>query len=168
LAIENLFIRTFIEETLGKEIIFSELNTKCISIEETAIEKLIGLTRRIMAIERGYYDDDKALIRHIYDLNAIKNRGKITNNFFELAKTIVNRDTKQFKNQHPEFSEDPVTEMKRSLALLKNKPQWKERYQAFVETMVYDDTPALEYENALKNVSELSKKVMDLLSVVVV
>jgi hypothetical protein len=33
--------------------------------------------------ERGYHHDDKTLIRHIYDLNAINQMGKITD---DLAK----------------------------------------------------------------------------------
>lgn len=168
LAIENLFIRTLIEEALGNKIFFSNLNTQCISIEETAIEKFIGLTRRIMAIERGYYEDDKALIRHIYDLNAIKKMGKITDKFFELARTIMSRDSKQFENQHPEFAEDPVTEINNSLAILKNKSQWGERYQSFVETMVYDDRPTEDYEKALAEVNLLSVRVIDTLSSVTV
>lgn len=168
LAIENLFIRTLIEEALGNKIFFSNVNTQCISIEETAIEKFIGLTRRIMAIERGYYEDDKALIRHIYDLNAIKKMGKITDKFFELARTIMSRDSKQFKNQHPEFAEDPITEINNSLAILKNKSQWEERYQSFVETMVYDDRPTEDYEKALAEVNLLSVGVMDTLSSVFV
>lgn len=168
LSIENLFIRTLIEETLGQEILFSDLNTQCISVEETAIEKFIGLTRRIMAIERGYHDDDKALIRHIYDLNAMKNMGKITDKFFELARTIVNRDSKQFKNQHPEFAEDPIAEINNSLAILKNKSQWEKRYQEFVETMVYDDTPAVGYEKALNELNILSKRVVNSLNAIAV
>ena len=52
--------------------IFSPLHIDCVSLDETAIEKWVGLTRRIVAIKRGYHPDDETLIRHVYDLNAIK------------------------------------------------------------------------------------------------
>jgi predicted nucleotidyltransferase component of viral defense system len=161
LSIESLSVRTLIEDILEKVSIFSNQETQCITIEETAIEKWVGLTRRIMAIERGYHSDDKTLIRHIYDLNAIKKMDRITDNFFALARTIVTRDAKQFKNQHPEYSDNPISEIKRSLALLKNKSLWKERYQEFIETMVYDNASALEYESAVNILNHLSEKVME-------
>jgi len=160
-SIERLLIKTLIEDTLKNVVIFSNSKTQCVTIEETAIEKWVGLTRRIMAIERGYHADDKTLIRHIYDLNAINQMGKITNDFFDLARTIVNRDARQFKNQHPEFSEDPVSEIVKSLAILKTSPDWKERYQEFIETMVYDSGFILGYEASIGVLNSLSKKIID-------
>ena len=56
---------------------------------------------------------------------------------------------------------DPSAEIKQSLALLKNKPLWKERYQEFIETMVYDSTNALEYENAIEILENISARVID-------
>lgn len=161
LSIENLKIKTLIEETLEKVVIFSDSETQCVSIEETAIEKWVGLTRRIMAIMRGYHQDDKTLIRHVYDLNAIKKMGKITHNFFDLARIIINRDANQFKNQHPEYANDPTSEIMSSLAVLKNKSHWKERYQIFIETMVYDNTSALGYESAIDVLERLSEEAIN-------
>lgn len=37
--------------------------TPCISVDETVIEKWVGLTRRITAIARAYHPDDETLIR---------------------------------------------------------------------------------------------------------
>lgn len=164
LSIENLLIKTLIEDTLENVVIFSGSETPCVTVEETAIEKWVGLTRRIMAIERGYHHDDRTLIRHVYDLNAIKQMGKITDNFFDLARIIINRDANQFKNQHPEYANDPTSEIKRSLDLLKNKLHWKERYQIFIETMVYDNTSTLGYENAIDVLDQLSEEVINSLN----
>jgi hypothetical protein len=150
-----------LEDTLENVTIYTPSETQCISVAETAIEKWVGLTRRIIAIERAYHYDDKALIRHVYDLNAIKYADKINADFFTLAKVIVNDDATQFKNQHPEYSADPGSEIKQSVALLKNKPLWKERYQEFIEAMVYDNTVALEYENAINTVDQMSTNVID-------
>src|SRR5579883_1033913 len=148
LSTDELEVKTIIEDTLKEINLFAPPATTCISIDETAIEKWVGLTRRIMAIERGREDDDKTLIRHVYDLNAINQSNKVNSNFIDLAKTVIISDGKQFKNQHPEYAADPSTEIKQSLALLKDKPLWKERYEEFIEAMVYDTTRAFPYNQA--------------------
>lgn len=163
LSIENLEIKTLIEDTLENIVIFQQPKTQCVSINETAIEKWVGLTRRIMAIKRGYHHDDKTLIRHVYDLNAIKKSEKFNTDFFVLAKTIVQHDATQFKNQHAEYSADPAGEIRLSLGLLRTNPHWKERYYEFVETMVYDNTAALAYESAIDVLEEMSGEIMSLL-----
>jgi hypothetical protein len=164
LSIECLTVKTLIEDTLENTVIFAPSSTLCVSVDETAIEKWVGLTRRIIAIERGYHHDDKTLIRHVYDLNSIKQADKVSPAFFSIAKMIVSNDAKQFKNQHPEYSTDPGTEIRQSLGLLKNKPLWKERYQEFVETMVYDNASTLEYEKAIDVLESISKGIIDSLS----
>ncbi len=161
LSVENLSVKTLIESILKNTVIFLPSSTQCVSIEETAIEKWVGLTRRIILIERNRHHDDSTLVRHIYDLNSIKSADRINANFFTLAKTIIINDAKQFKNQHPEYSTDPGAEIMQSLGLLKNKLLWKERYQEFIETMVYDNTTAIEYENAINILENISRKVID-------
>lgn len=113
-----------------------------------------------MAIERGREDDDKTLIRHVYDLNAINQSNKVNSNFIELAKTVIVSDAKQFKNQHPEYAADPSDEIIQSLAQLKNKVLWKERYEEFIEAMVYDSTNALPYDEAINILEGVSASII--------
>lgn len=160
LPTNELEIKTIIEDNFKEVNLFNPPITKCISIDETAIEKWVGLTRRIMAIERGREDDDKTLIRHVYDLNAINEANKINSSFIEFAQSIVISDGKQFKNQHPEYAADPSAEIRQSLALLKDKPLWKERYEEFIEAMVYDSTNALPYDQAINVLDNLSLAVI--------
>jgi len=61
LITDDLQIKTLIEDALKEINLFIPPSTQCVSIEETAIEKWVGLTRRIIAIERGREDDDKTL-----------------------------------------------------------------------------------------------------------
>ena len=156
LDIEDLSVKTIIEDVLKEVMIFSPSQTHCISVEETAIEKWVGLTRRVIAIERNYQPDDNALVRHIYDLNSIKKANMINDSFFTLAKTIVSNDAKQFKSQHPEYSVNPGAEIRESLSLLKNKPIWKEHYQKFLSDMVYDSSTAIRYEEAVAAIEDIS------------
>ena len=71
LATESLTINTIIEDVITMDTIFSPLPIDCVSSDETSIEKWVGLTRRIAAIERQYHYDDETLVRHVYDLNAV-------------------------------------------------------------------------------------------------
>src|SRR3990167_2157968 len=160
LSVDELEIKTIIEDSL-KVNLFTPPTTKCISIDETGVEKWVGLTRRIIAIERGREDDDKTLIRHVYDLNAIKQANKINANFVEHAKTIIVNDGKQFKNQHPEYAADPGTEIRQSLTLLKDKSIWRERYDEFIEAMVYDSTNTLSYDEAITVLEGISANVIN-------
>ncbi len=160
LPTESLLINTLIEDVIKVEPLFPSSPIHCISTDETAIEKWVGLTRRIAAIERGYHEDDSTLIRHIYDLNSINQASKISENFFKLAKHIINEDAKQFKNQHPEYFNNPVNEIRYSLKILKTKPLWKERYQEFLDTMVYDKTTTSDYDKAIQSIENISKKVI--------
>ena len=164
LPIETLPIKTLIEDTLKNIVIFEPSLVKCVSVNETAIEKWVGLTRRVSAIDRKCHDDDVTLIRHVYDLNAIKSAGRIDDNFFQLGKEIVSQDAKKFENQHPEYARNPSLEISRSLELLKMQPSWKKRYEKFSEAMVYGNVAIPEYEAALSEIEQLSLNVISLLN----
>jgi len=161
LETDDLRIRTLIEENFDIEAISGSLLTPCVSCEETAIEKWVGLTRRIMAIERGHYQEDPTLVRHIYDLNAINKNNRINDSFFNLALTVIIKDAKQFKNQHPEYAANPGTEITHSIEILKNKPIWESRYRQFIETMVYDRVSPPDYKSGIQTLENISSKVIE-------
>ncbi len=161
ISTEDLSVKTIIEDVQQEVTLFTPPQTPCISVDETAIEKWVGLTRRVIAIERKYHPDDSALVRHIFDLNSIVKANKINTNFFTLAQDIVINDAKQFKNQHPEYSANPRAEIQESLALLRNKPIWKEHYQTFLTEMVYDSSAPIAYEEAIAIIEDLSTKVIN-------
>jgi predicted nucleotidyltransferase component of viral defense system len=163
LAMENLTINTIIEDTIQIPALFSPSPIACVSVNETAIEKWVSLTRRIAAIEREYHRDDPMLIRHVYDLIAIKQADKINESFFNLAHPTVHYDARQFKNQHPEYFNHSIAEILRSLEILKKKRLWKERYQRFIDSMVYDKTAVLDYENAIQSLESVSAKIISFL-----
>ncbi len=65
LATADLSVATLIDETLDIPALVAPSSICCISINETAIEKFVALTRRVVAIEREYHYDDPTLIRHV-------------------------------------------------------------------------------------------------------
>ena len=48
--------------------------------------------------------------------------------------------------------------------LLKTKAMWQDRYQEFIEAMVYDHTDTLSYKTALDVLDDMSDKIIYLLS----
>lgn len=165
LTTEQHTVNTIIEDVLKVDAIFSPIQINCISSNETAIEKWVGLTRRIAAIERKCHYDDTTLIRHVYDLNAIEQANRIKDVFFELANIVVFNDAKQFKNQHPEYYSDPAREIRQSITILKINEAWKERYRRFTSSMVYDKTAIPDYDKAVQSLEKLSNKVIDSLEI---
>lgn len=160
LPTQELPITTLIQDTLGQNAGLEFNSLMCVSIEETAAEKWVGLTRRIAASDRGYYPEDITLVRHIYDLSAIVTANKLGDAFFNITKEIVDNDAKQFKTQHPEYLSDPIKEIQRTLSVLKTDAGWQARYQDFVDTMVYDKITPHSYANAVAMLEKVSSEVM--------
>ena len=161
LTTERLAVKTLIENTLnGVHLSFTQLIT-CVGIEEAAIEKWVGLTRRIIAIERGHHSMDDTLIRHVYDLNSISKANRISDAFFRLAKDIITQDAAQFKYQHPEYATNPSEEILASINLLKNNKTWKRHYENFLVEMVYDLTTTDDYQKAITNIETISVQIIN-------
>ena len=156
-------VKTLMEDSFPSLSLFPQSQTHCVAIHETAIEKWVGLTRRIIAIERGRHHDDQSLIRHVYDLNAIESAEPIPNDFLILAKDVVLTDAQQFKNQNPEYAANPAEEINLSLDLLRTKSLWRERYQDFIENMVFNPDLATDYDKAINVIADLSKRVISFL-----
>lgn len=93
-----------------------------------------------------------------FNLNTQAN--KINENFFDLTKTIIGSDAKQFKNQHPEYFNDPDNEIRQSLEILRNKEFWKERYRKFMDSMVYAKIDSYDYESSLLVLENISRKLL--------
>jgi predicted nucleotidyltransferase component of viral defense system len=157
---KNLSVQTLIEETLKSDSISESSLITCVSSEETAIEKWVGLTRKIVAIERGYCQDDSSLVRHVYDLNAIIRNNHIKDDFFKLAFSVIKNDADQFKNQHPEYAANPPSEISSSLEILSNDHIWESRYIDFIESMVFDRVAAPSYEKSIETIANISTKLI--------
>lgn len=161
LETELLAVKSLIEETLQLTQPQSSEMVKCIACVETAIEKWVALTRKIIAIERGYYHDDPSLIRHVYDLNAIYHKDILVSSFYELALSIMVTDIQQFKNQHPEYAKDPIDEIKKSLEILRINSMWQERYQSFIDNMIYGTTLIPTYEECIAVIESISNNIFE-------
>jgi len=125
----------------------------CVSIAQTAAEKLVALTRRTAAeIANAGGPRDATLVRHLYDLHVIRAHYDPVE-VAALAREIMPHDAEAFGNQFPAYRVNPMAETLRALEALELDPGHARRYAAFRRDMVYGDT--IEYGVCLSTLSEL-------------
>ena len=110
----------------------------CVSVTETAAEKLISLTRRTAMERAGLSRDPDPLVRHIYDLHAMRQHIDRTQ-LIDLARLIAVADGQEFRNQYPAYSADIAGETQAAVMALQTDPTYRQRYDDFVLAMVYGD-----------------------------
>lgn len=117
----------------------------CVSIAETAAEKVLSLLRRCAYQWDGYQatgEMDPALVRHVYDVAHIAER---TSSSLTAARDIfpqlVQNDRHEFRRQNPEFDADPVGVLKRTLATAGTNGKLLEQYTKHLMPLVYDMEP---------------------------
>ena len=120
----------------------TDLHVECIGVEETLAEKVLSFLRRTAEARAGRNraDYDDRLVRHLYDVRAIA-RGcgglALPHEYFA---ALVASDAAQFRNQYPEFEEDPVGQMRVVLNALQHEADAFERdYLRFVDELVFGE-----------------------------
>ena len=127
----------------------------CVSIVETAAEKLVSITRRTaMELAGLSRDPDPTLVRHIYDLHMMRtliDPAEVAT----LARAIAQADGEEFRNQYPAYASNPKAETRLALEALHADPIHLSRYGDFVSGMVYGEQVG--FAAALATVTELAK-----------
>lgn len=133
----KLPVTSFVAEAFGRPAELAAID--CVSVTETAAEKIVALTRRT-AMERAGLsrDPDPTIVRHIYDLHLIRNKIDVST-ATALARSIALQDAEEFRNQYPAYQNDIVGETYKALEALRSDPAIRERYSSFVAAMVYGD-----------------------------
>ena len=128
-------VSSFVAEAYGHA---SEVpDIACVSIAETAAEKLISLTRRTaMELAGLSRDPDVALVRHIYDLHIMREHVDL-DLVATMASAIAAADAEEFRNQYPAYQADIVGETNKALAALGGDLIHRDRYDSFIAAMVY-------------------------------
>jgi hypothetical protein len=130
----------------------------CVSIVETAAEKLISITRRTaMELAGAGREPDPTLVRHLYDLHMMRTLIDPTE-VITLARAIAKADGEEFRNQYPAYANDPAMETRKALEALHTDPTHLRRYDDFVSAMVYGEK--IEFATALATVTELAETMM--------
>ncbi len=122
-----------------------ELTISCISVAETAAEKVVSLLRRCAYKWDGHQtkgDIDPALVRHVYDVSRIAEGSPSS-----LAAAagifgqLVENDRVEYERQNPEFDADPIGVLKRTLAAAKTNDVLKQQYSKHLVPLVYGANP---------------------------
>ena len=120
----------------------TDLHVECIGVEETLAEKVLSFLRRTAEARAGRNraDYDDRLVRHLYDVRAIaRGRERLALPHEHFA-ALVAGDATQFRNQYPEFEEDPVGQMRVVLDALHHEADAFERdYLRFVDELVFGE-----------------------------
>ncbi len=139
----------YLYETLAGLPATSTVSIDCISVAETAAEKVLSLLRRCAYKWDGHQtkgDIDPALVRHVYDVARIV---ELSGDSLATARSIfpklVQSDRDEFKGQNPEFDADPVSALKRTLKVAKSNGELPKQYSKHLMPLVYDiDPPTFE------------------------
>lgn len=123
----------------------------CVSMLETAAEKLVSLTRRTaMELAGAGREPDPTLVRHIYDLHMLQDLVDAAE-VADLARSIAASDATEFANQFPAYATDIPGETRKAVDALQTDPLHRERYARFLADMVYGER--VEFSTALATVS---------------
>jgi len=127
----------------------------CVSIAQTAAEKLVALTRRTAAeIANASGPRDATLVRHLYDLHVLRAHYDAAE-VAALACEIMPHDAEVFGHQCPAYRVNPLAETLRAIQALASDPRYAHRYAAFYRDMVYGD--GVEYGACMGTLGELSE-----------
>lgn len=148
----TLPVSSFVAEAHGRPPEIPAL--PCVSLTQTAAEKLVALTRRTAMEMAGLSRDvDPALIRHVYDLHMMRDHIDIPR-AAALAAAIATTDAAEFRNQYPAYPGDVAGETRKAIAALRTDPTHAGRYASFLAAMVYGERPA--YGAAMDTVTALA------------
>jgi hypothetical protein len=144
-------VASFVSQAFGRA---PELDAvECVSVTETAAEKVVSLTRRTaMEIAGKSRAPDPTLVRHIYDLHLVREQVE-RDRVAALMRAIGVMDAEQFAHQHPAYRDDIAGETRKALAHLRTDPGVRKRYDDFVAAMVYGK--AVPFDAAIKTVEAL-------------
>lgn len=146
-------VSSFVAEATNRQPEVAQL--ACVSLAETAAEKLVSLTRRTaMEMAGASRDPDPTLVRHIYDLHMMRALIEPAD-IAALARLIAETDAQEFASQYPAYAADIAGETRKALDALGPDSMHQRRYADFVAAMVYGERP--EFGEALATVAGLAE-----------
>jgi hypothetical protein len=127
---------------------------ECVSVTQTAAEKFVALTRRTMAqASHPHEERDSTLVRHVYDLHAIRSHYDPAE-VAALAAQIMPHDAEVFGRNHEAYRADPLKETRLAIETLENDPNYRRNYAEFARDMVYGEVP--DYGDALRTLKAIA------------
>ena len=131
----------------------------CSAIVETAAEKFVALTRRAGAELAGVQRErDPTLIRHVYDLHAIRTHYDPAE-VAALAREVMQSDAETRGHEFPAYGENPLAETIRAVDGIAAREEYAEDFAVLQRDMVYGQR--IEFRDALATLKALSDKLTE-------
>ena len=158
-ASEKKPVTSLMHEVMGDTVGFKSVMIDCVSIHETAAEKLIAICRRIASADRFQKIQNRWLVRHLYDLHCIEKEHGLSEQFERLIPPLLSRDMHRAKSADLSFFENPMTDLSRGLELLSHNPEWVDHYNSFLRNMVFQKEPPT-FRQAISTLENLHGRAM--------
>jgi hypothetical protein len=127
----------------------------CVSVVETAADRLVGFTRRAGAELAGLNVPDSTLVRHLHDLHTPREHCDPAE-VVALAREIMIADAEAYGNQFPAYRENPLAETLRAVEGLAAAPGYARQYEEFQRLMVYGSKA--DYAACVKVIRDLAER----------
>lgn len=150
---EKKMISSMTKVTLGEEHSNHDyFPVACVALDETAAEKWVALSRRIVDAKQTPRDSDKDLVRHLYDLHQLHSQQQLTPRYHQILERVIQKEGIMFADN----KESLQTKANVALTYLQQDPQWESHWNKFLEQMVYDSIKP-EFSQAIKSITELNE-----------
>lgn len=150
-------VSTLVKRVLSEECQHVPFFVNCVSLDETAAEKWVALTRRVANAEIRPRQSDKHLVRHMYDLYHLSAGRILTGEYAEIVNRIMEKDRQQFKHHNPAYVDDPVAVSAAALTSL-STAGWRAHWEEFMEHMVYEKNKP-SFDEAYEQLKILSQEI---------
>lgn len=144
-------ISSMVKVTLGNtECNHDYFPVACVDLNETAAEKWVALSRRIVDANKTPRDSDKHLVRHLYDLYQLHQQNCLSDAYYRVVERVLEKEQDLFKSS----TENLRAKIGSAFHHLRFDKKWKEHWGFFLEQMVYQSEKPL-FEEALAVVEQL-------------
>lgn len=147
-------ISSMVKVILGDECDHNYFPVACVALDETAAEKWVALTRRVVSSTEKERDSDKHLVRHLYDLYQLSNTNNLSDKYFSVVQRVLQKEQTMFAVQQHIVNEEKLSYSKQALHDLRSNPKWLVHWNSFLEQMVYQPEKPT-FEQALATVEKL-------------
>ncbi|HZV71412.1 MAG TPA: nucleotidyl transferase AbiEii/AbiGii toxin family protein [Saprospiraceae bacterium] len=145
-----------ISPIIGKYVDVDCVSTiRCLSLLETAADKISALTWRVIKRQRSEEDPDQTVIRHLYDIHALSlSFGNEFIKVLEIAKIVYLTDRKRRGGNAPGNLHDALAE---ALKIFREDQVYEREYQSYVRAMCFGQTEPPDFDQVLAVYESLIK-----------
>lgn len=144
-------ISSLVKVTLGDEVCNHQyFPVACVALDETAAEKWVALSRRIVDAGETPRESDKHLVRHLYDLHQLYQQDCLTDQYYSVLENVLKKEQAMFGSRNHNYTKD-----KTALHQLLTDKKWEEHWNFFLQQMVYQPEKP-DFKQAINSITQLN------------